>query len=191
MRIPGFFVWEGRQDIIKPGEISQQVYSLMDILPTTLHLTKSAIPANLDGINIMPNLYEKEIKNRFIHYYRGGAFYAIRYGKWKFHLWTRPGEDCGFLWYKYKFMWTAPPVEHKNFLIFDLNQDPGERHPIPTEKFMEQHPEDFKAVIDEIVAHKESMKNIYPNQLEISDPDGMVCCDKSRNCDCRDKKVIE
>ena len=182
MRVPGFVVWEGHEDIIKSNSISHQIYSSMDILPTVLNLVNQTVPSNLDGKNILENLYEKEITNRFIHYYRGGAFYAIRYGKWKFHLFTRPGEECGYIWSI--FPWNYPPVEHKSYLIFDLNQDPEERRPLKTELFKKKYPEIFEEVVAEIRNHRESMKNSPPSILEQYDEDSRVCCDKSKNCHC-------
>ena len=140
------------------------------------------IPTNLDGKNMLENLYEPKITNRFIHYYRGGAFYALRYGKWKIHLFTRPGEECGFVWSM--FTWHFPPLQHKSFLIFDLNQDPQERRPLKTEVFIKKYPKIYEEVLAEIKSHRESMKNAPPSILELMDENSKVCCDKSKNCHC-------
>jgi hypothetical protein len=132
---------------------------------------------------MLPNLYEKDIKNRFIHYYRGGAFYALRYGKWKFHLFTKPGEECGYVWYL--FPQKYPHIEYKDLLIFDLNQDPGERNPIKIDWFIKNYQKTYHEVLDEIKSHRQSMKDRGPNLLELYEPENKVCCDKSKNCDCR------
>jgi arylsulfatase A len=182
MRVPGFLVWEGREDIIKPGTFSYQIYSSMDLLPTILNLTNQNIPNNIDGKNMLENLYSNEITNRFIHFYRGGAFYALRYGKWKFHLVTRPGEECGFVWYMFPMKY--PPMEHESFLIFDLNQDPGERNPIKLETFIKHYPKIYEEVLQEIKSHKESMKNSPSSLLEEVDDNTKVCCDRSKDCFC-------
>jgi arylsulfatase A len=78
MRVPGFIVWEGREDIIKPNTISKQIYSSMDIVPTILNILGIESPQNLDGTNMILNMYSKDLSNRFLYYYRGGCLYAVR-----------------------------------------------------------------------------------------------------------------
>jgi arylsulfatase A len=182
MRVPGFMTWEGREDIIKPNTISRQIYSLLDFLPTVLNILGKEVPSNLDGINMLPHIYDTQIKDRFIHYYRGGAYYAIRYGRWKFHLYTRPGSECYFPWWRviHKYV----PVGYNKFLIFDLEKDQSERFPIDSDEFIKKYPEVYQTVVEEIEKHKLSMKDAPRNLLDDLDPEGIVCCDAAKNCRC-------
>jgi arylsulfatase A len=182
MRVPGFITWEGREDIIKPNTISRQIYSLLDFVPTILELLKLDVPSNLDGLDMLPHIYDKKIKNRFIHYYRGGAYYAIRYGKWKFHFYTRPSSECYYPWWRVIHKFVA--VGHKNFLIFDLEQDQSEKFPVDSDYFKKKYPDIYQEVIDEIERHKLSMKDAPKNILDDLDPEGIVCCDPEKNCKC-------
>jgi arylsulfatase A len=182
MRVPGFISWEGREDIIKPNTVSRQIYSLLDFVPTVLNILGKETPNNLDGIDMLPHLYDKQIKNRFIHYYRGGAYYAIRYGKWKFHLYTRPASECFYPWWRviHKYV----PVKHDKFLIFNLEKDQSEKFPIDSDEFIKTYPDVYKEVVEEIERHKLSMKDAPRNILDDIDPEGIVCCDANKNCHC-------
>src|SRR3954449_2645772 len=53
LRTPGIARWPGT---IKPGVVSEQVWSFADVLPTLADLTGQSKPAGLDGISILPVL---------------------------------------------------------------------------------------------------------------------------------------
>ena len=87
MRVPGIMRWPGH---IPPGQVSDELVTAMDILPTFAYLSGASVPDDriIDGSNIWPILageegavspYEK------FFYHRRDKLVAVRSGKWKLH----------------------------------------------------------------------------------------------------------
>jgi arylsulfatase A-like enzyme len=88
MRVPTIAWWPGQ---IPAGTKSDEITSMMDILPTFIQLSGGDIPADrkLDGGNIWPILKgqaDAESPYEAFYYYRGLKLQAIRQGDWKLHL---------------------------------------------------------------------------------------------------------
>jgi arylsulfatase A-like enzyme len=86
VREPFIARWKGR---IKPGQVSAEVASTLDILPTLAGLTggRPAGDRVLDGADLAPLLWEgKGRPQPDLFYYHGGRLRAMRRGPWKLHL---------------------------------------------------------------------------------------------------------
>lgn len=110
LKVPAFAVWPKK---IKPGSVSQQVNTTMDVYPTLLDITGISPAYPLDGRSFLPMLFGKEIKeSRTLYFvrregglsYGGKAYHAIREGDWKL-LQNSPYQ----------------PLE-----LYNLKEDPGE-----------------------------------------------------------------
>ena len=119
MREPFVARWPGR---IPEGTISMEVGSVLDFFPTCVQLAGGQIPADrpIDGIDLMPALEGKKIKERPIFFHEYKRLNAVRYGKWKLHFRFYDHSKGG---YQRRGNWVTPD----NPLLFDLHVDPSER----------------------------------------------------------------
>ncbi|XP_028392408.1 N-acetylgalactosamine-6-sulfatase-like isoform X2 [Dendronephthya gigantea] len=190
MREPTIAWWPSK---IKPGQMSQQSISLMDIFTTALNLANVEPPTDriIDGINLIPVLTQNKHIDRPIFYYRGDEMMAVRYGSYKAHYWTWtnslseyqegvnfcPGECVANITTHEQMNYTSSPK------LFHLGRDPGEKYPIRNDA------EEYKTamtMIDNIVEeHKSKMKRGTP-QLNWCDPAVMNWappgCEKIKKC---------
>jgi arylsulfatase len=116
-RVIGIFWWPG---VITPG-LSTSVASLLDLLPTFLTWSNISFPADdLDGFNLIPLLTGKNHTSPYLFfpYWRKNTLYALRYGPYKCHWWTRSGFG------------DDPPVYHSPCLLYQVEWDPTERFPL-------------------------------------------------------------
>jgi arylsulfatase len=136
MRGPAIFWWPG---VIQPGS-TLEVASIMDIVPTFLDLASIPKPNNtiLDGFSLVPMLTGKNGTSpyTFFYYWREHILYAIRYGPWKAHYYTRPGFG------------NDPPVAHDPPLLVNVEWDPSETHPFNVTDYP-----DIYATIDQEYQH--------------------------------------
>ncbi len=119
MREPFIARWKNR---IQPGTVSSEVGSVLDFLPTCVKLAGGTLPDDrpIDGVDLMPVLQGGNQPERTIYYYEREHLNAVRHGKWKLHLRYYDHSRGG---YQRRDNWTAPEQP----LLFDLEQDPGER----------------------------------------------------------------
>ncbi len=84
IRVPAIARWPGK---IAPGSFSDQVWAFWDFLPTTAQLAGVRTPDGIDGVSIVPALFDRGVLEREIMYwevYRGGDLYqSVRMGDWK------------------------------------------------------------------------------------------------------------
>jgi arylsulfatase A-like enzyme len=107
IRVPLILRWPGR---LPAGKTSEQVAITMDLSASILAATETAVPAGYqpDGINILPSLagksllVDRQLFWRIVRTERQQK--AVRSGRWKML------------------------VDGGQYLLFDLNDDPGERH---------------------------------------------------------------
>ena len=114
MRVPGIFRWPGT---IPPGVVGE-VGATLDLLPTIAALAGVDVPRDrvLDGYDLSRVLRGKGPSPRQdILYYRGLRLYALRHGAFKAHFFSRPEYGEG------------AETAHDPPLVYDLDQDPGER----------------------------------------------------------------
>lgn len=138
MRAPGIFWWPGT---IKPGSITQQVWTQMDLFSTAVELAGGDAPTDriLDGMPLGASLLHPELEiSRPVFFYRGNLLMAVRKGSYKMHLWTwstpehelRQGINyCpGF---EVENMTTTNQTDHSDMpILFNIDQDPTERYPL-------------------------------------------------------------
>ena len=172
MREPGIFWWPG---VIAPHTLSYAIASQMDIFVTAIKLAGGEVPTDraIDGQDITSVLTGESIsgpRDRMF-YYSGHTLMAVRLREYKLHYNTMgshckpdyPDVDCRS---STKFQEQNPP------LLFNLNRDPKERHPLTG-------PE-YEVVVKEIMAvteeHRSKMTFGPPECDQKTDPDNFPCC---------------
>jgi len=127
-RVPAIMNWPG---VIRPGSISNQLASTIDIFPTLAEISGARLPASkIDGISLLPQLINENQMTRdtFYYYYHKNDLQAVRLGDWKLFFpheyrsyeGVMPGENG-----------LAGPYAKgilKEPALFDLRRDPGERY---------------------------------------------------------------
>jgi len=185
IREPAFAYWKGK---IQPG-ITDEVVSSLDVFPTFAALAGLPLPTDrvYDGKDMSDVLLQNNgsSKHEILFFYGGCSWTldmptAARYGKWKAHFCTGPGER-GCHGCKLK-------VEYKEPLLFNIVDDPAESNPLTTKT----HPE-----VRPVIKHfqeaftMEAMTFHYGNraQHEPEEPgEGPgkygVCCNRDNHCFC-------
>jgi len=84
LRVPMIARWTGK---IKPGTTTDHISAFWDILPTIAEIINAEIPADIDGISLLPALLgkKKQKKHSSLYWeYNGyGGIQAVRMGDWK------------------------------------------------------------------------------------------------------------
>ena len=136
-RVPCFVRWPGK---IKPGQISNEMVSVLDWLPTILAIAGEpeikekllrggyqaagkTFKIHLDGFNQLPYLtgeQERGARRDFFYFNDDGDFVALRYENWKFVFEEQraPGTLR---------IWAEPFTKLRVPKLFDLHADPYER----------------------------------------------------------------
>jgi arylsulfatase A-like enzyme len=141
VREPGIAWWPGK---IKAGVVSSELAATMDLFTTSLQLAGAEIPTDrpIDGKSLLPILFSTGPGERqFIYYYIDGKLTAIRKGPWKAHFLTQV-EFGG----KIRELHDPP-------LLFNLEEDPSERHEVAKE-----HPEIVNDLVLEAEKHKREVR---------------------------------
>jgi arylsulfatase A-like enzyme len=133
-RVPTAIRWPG---VIKPGTVSNDIFSHQDMLPTLLaaagepdinaklkkgyQVGKKTYKVYIDGFNLLPFL-KGEVKENprpgFLYWGDEGDLMALRYGDWKVHFAIQMHE--GFE------AWEYPLVNLRLPRLFNLRSDPFE-----------------------------------------------------------------
>ena len=181
--------WEGGQRVMGlahwPGRISPRVsnatVSSLDYLPTILALAGVPLPTDrsYDGVDLAPVLFGGAEKVRDFLFMsdtinKQGNVTSVRYLNYKAYSRTYSQDSCKEN--------AAPPVDHPDYLIFDLDADPAESTPIRP----------GKAVLDAIyAAHKaklDDIQNTFRGNTSYAEGGTMIgaapCCNAS-NVQCR------
>lgn len=138
---------------IKPGSVSRDVASTMDIF-ATLHAQAGIDLPNdrvLDSHDLTPVLRDEGPSSRqVLFYYRAYKLMAIRKGPWKMHIMTQDAYGPG----------AREAKPHDPPLLFNLGVDPGEKLDVA-----EKNSDVIKDLLGEIMTHK---KRLTPadSQLE-------------------------
>jgi arylsulfatase len=134
-RVPAMIRWPGK---IKPGQISNEVMSHLDWMPTLAaaagdaSLKKELLKGkrigsknaklHLDGYNFVPYLtgqVDKGPRNEFIYHNDEGMPVGVRHGDWKIVFAENRAKTMA--------LWAEPFVTLRLFKIFNLRRDPFER----------------------------------------------------------------
>jgi arylsulfatase len=143
-RVPCFARWPGR---IKPGQISNEIASGLDWLPTLMAAVgdpdikqkllnghtagDKTFKVHLDGFNQLPYLTgqeERGARRDFFYFNDDGDFVAMRYENWKlvFEEQRAPGTLR---------VWAEPFTKLRLAKFFDLRADPYERADITSNTY--------------------------------------------------------
>jgi arylsulfatase A-like enzyme len=139
LRVPLVARWPGR---IKAGSSSEHLSAFWDILPTLVEIGQGEVPADTDGISLLPTLLgQEQPQHEYLYWefpgYKGQQ--AVRYGKWKG---VRRNLNKANL----------------NIMLYDLSTDIAEAHDVA-----EDHPE-VVAHIEAIMAEAHIASPEYPLQ---------------------------
>ncbi|HEX2973402.1 MAG TPA: arylsulfatase [Tepidisphaeraceae bacterium] len=84
IRVPLIARWPGH---VPAGRTSEQLLAFWDFLPTAADLAQAPVPANLDGISMLPALLGKRQKSQheflYWEFHEGGFKQAVRMGNYK------------------------------------------------------------------------------------------------------------
>lgn len=147
MREPTYFYWPGN---VKPAVV-HGMGSTLDILPTIASLTGIELPRDrtYDGYDLSATLTETaESPREEMFFYRLDDIYAVRKGPYKAHFITETD-----------FVPDTNRTEHEPPLLFNVNEDPGERHDIAAE-----HPEVIAEIKRLVESHETTIEPVE-NQL--------------------------
>jgi arylsulfatase A len=122
MRVPTIARWPGK---IAPGTATDEITSMMDVLPTFAALAGAKLPERkIDGLDLWPLLSGKgEAKgpHEVFYFYRGLKLEAVRSGDWKLQLASGdPPKKAGPKKQK------QPPNEEPFPRLYNLRDDIGE-----------------------------------------------------------------
>jgi arylsulfatase A len=154
VRTPAIFWWPGT---IRPAIVTD-VASAMDLFVTAARLAGGEPPRDrpIDGVDLRPRLTGgTAIPQHPIFYYWDNELRAIRKGAYKAHFITSGAYGEG-----------EPRRERHPPLLFDLTQDPGERHDIAA-----AHPDIVADLTRDADAHRRSMtmgKPLFDELLSVT-----------------------
>ncbi|QDV85031.1 sulfatase-like hydrolase/transferase [Planctomycetes bacterium TBK1r] len=138
LRIPYLVRWPGK---IKAGQVSDLVFSQVDVFPTLAELTGAEAPGDLDGMSILTELIGAEAtgheqpQHEFL-YWEYGPQTAVRMGQWK----------------------AIQPKRDGPWALYDLDRDVSE-----TTDLAKQQPD----VLAKMIAHAEaSHQPVQPGTFE-------------------------
>ena len=140
VRTPAIFWWPGT---VKPAVITS-VGSAMDLFVTAAKLAGGQTPTDriIDGVDLRAALTGAgPVPPRTLFYYWDDELRAVRNGAYKAHFITSGAYGEG-----------GARIEHSPPLLFDLTQDPGERHNIAA-----AHPDIIADLLRQTEAHKKQL----------------------------------
>ncbi|WP_350276017.1 sulfatase-like hydrolase/transferase [Kribbella sp. HUAS MG21] len=107
IRVPGIWSWPSA---LPSGVTCTEPAMMMDVVPTLLSAADVPLPAEVDGLDLLPLLTGSEVPERTLTWEYAGQ-QAVRRGPWK--LVTNPAEHLG-----------APPTRSTH--LYNLTTDPAE-----------------------------------------------------------------
>ncbi|CAL4122669.1 unnamed protein product, partial [Meganyctiphanes norvegica] len=168
MRAPGIFWWPA---VIKPGSVTHQVWTQMDLFSTSLEVAGVELPNDrfLDGMPLARSFQHPELEVlRPVFLYRGDRLMAVRQGAYKIHVWTWSTPDH-FLVKGIDFcpgslvpnVTTSNATNHTNQpILFNIEIDPSERYPIhPSNPTYQQQVPQLLAIVKK---HEDTLQKGTP-----------------------------
>ena len=140
VRTPAIFWWPGT---VRPSVVTD-IGSAMDLFVTATGLGGGALPSDrpIDGVDLRgPLIGGGPSPRHILFYYWDNELRAIRKDAFKAHFITSGAYGQG-----------EPRTEHNPPLLFNLADDPGERHDVAA-----AHPDIVADLIREADAHRRSM----------------------------------
>jgi arylsulfatase A len=145
VRTPAIFWGPG---MVKPSVVTG-IGSAMDLFVTAARLAGAAVPADrvIDGVDLRAPLSGSGPSPRqTLFYYWDSELRAVRKGPYKAHFITSGAYGAG-----------EPRTEHNPPLLFNLAEDPGERHNIAA-----QRPDVLADLAREVAAHRKTVTPTRP-----------------------------
>jgi arylsulfatase A-like enzyme len=145
VRTPAIFWWPGT---VRPSVVTD-MGSAMDLFVTAARLAGAEPPADraIDGVDLRaPLTGAGPSPRRLLFYYWDSELRAVRKGPYKAHFITSGAYGEG-----------EARVEHNPPLLFNLAEDPGERHNIAA-----AHPDIVADLTGETVAHRKTVAPARP-----------------------------
>lgn len=136
MREPGIAWWPKH---IKPGQITHELTSSLDLFPTIMNLTGAPMPSDrvYDGFDMSGILFGTGPNQRNVmFYYSGNGLFAARKGAFKAEFTTWPGYA------------KEKPEKHDPPLLYNIEQDPSEKFDIAKD-----HPDVVADIQAEVEKH--------------------------------------
>jgi arylsulfatase A-like enzyme len=142
VRVPFMVSWPGR---VPAGQVDDRTVSSLDIFPTAAALAGAPLPADrpYDGVDLMPFLTGRraDVPNPTL-YWRAGATFAIRDGKWKLIDMNKApptAEPSGGRLFKPgpedpASLPPYPPTYGRHAMLFDRTEGPAETHNLAAEQ---------------------------------------------------------
>ncbi|XP_022099421.1 arylsulfatase A-like [Acanthaster planci] len=175
-RVPAIALWPGK---IQPGR-TRELASSLDLLPTIANLTGAPLPAGkvLDGVDMSEILFHNRPSQRetFIYYPENPnptlGIFAVRYKQYKAHYFTRGNKLSGSTNRDHDCRDSAKLTPHDPPLLFNLDQDPGERYDLSADP-------KYKSLLEKIAAIKGSFEAGMTwgrSQINGTNPSVEPCC---------------
>ncbi|XP_030831398.1 N-acetylgalactosamine-6-sulfatase isoform X2 [Strongylocentrotus purpuratus] len=191
MREPTIAWWPNH---IKPGRVTHQIGSVMDIFTTALSVADIDPPTDriIDGQNLLPALLSDTMDaNKTMYYYRGNEMMAVRHGLYKAHYWTWTNSIEEFMsgvnfcrGENVTGVMTHEQVNHTlSPLLFHLGRDPGEKYPIKSTAA--EYKAEMPQIMEIVADHK---ANLIPGTPQLNMCDNAVMnwsppgCEKLNKC---------
>lgn len=140
--------WEGGFRV--PANVSTAaVASALDLFPTLISLSGAGLAdhADLDGVSLLPTLTSGQAVRDELFYYSLGDLLAYRHGPWKL-LPQAPDS------------WPGEEREGGRPLLFDIEQDPSEKH-----NLADKHPETLARLGALAEQHRQTLMNT-PSKID-------------------------
>lgn len=140
VRTPAIFWWPGT---IKQSAVTD-IGSEMDLFATAAALAGAELPSDrvIDGVDLRARLTGAGSNpGRVLFYYWDNELRAVRKGDYKAHFITSGAYNEG-----------EPRRDHNPPLLFNLADDPGERHDVAA-----LHPDIVADLVKEVEAHRRSL----------------------------------
>jgi arylsulfatase A-like enzyme len=154
-RVPCAIRWPG---MIKPGTISNEIFSHTDMLPTLAAVAgepqiveklkkgyksgSKTFKVHIDGYNLLPFL-KGEVKENprrgFLYWSDDGDLMALRVDNWKVHFMEQRAKGLG--------VWREPLVSLRAPMIVNLRSDPFERGPEDASMFYDKWTADLSFLL--------------------------------------------
>ncbi|XP_077867241.1 steryl-sulfatase-like, partial [Saccoglossus kowalevskii] len=147
IRVPAIVRWP---ETVTPGRETDAIVSLMDIFPTVTDILNHTVSNHvIDGQSLLPLLRDPRSApphEYLFHYCASALIPAMTYGKYKIHFVDQyTDNEC------YSTVVMPTP------LIYNLDDDPGEQHPLSTSESA-----DIQLLVKDILSEHESTT---PNDL--------------------------
>lgn len=148
VRVPFIAYWPS---VIKAGQVSDEVISTLDLLPTVSHITQTQAPdVTLDGMDISDHLKDSQrnaITRKTYFYNMKNTVGSVREGDWKY---TQKGKSSRH--YNKR--------NNKQPLLFNLSKDESEQH-----NLIDSHPEQAQRLKKILLKKQQELKQEHNQSL--------------------------